>query len=84
MVTVVQPILSEKETEALKRILNYLAGEERGYAELSAEERPNHIFHSVLVLRSSGLFSRELFDVGATCSTPGALAAMERANQEPW
>jgi len=84
MVTVVQPLLSEKETEALARILEYLADEMMDYAALEPEERSKHIFHFVLVLRASGLFRRELFKIGATGFTPGALAAMERANQEPW
>jgi hypothetical protein len=84
MVTVVQPLFSEKEMEALARILEYLADEKKDYAALGPEERSEHIYHSVLVLRASGLFSRELFDGGKTCSTPGAVAAMERAEQQPW
>jgi len=83
MVTVIQPLLSDADMEALSRIIDYLADEKAEYAALSPEERPQHIFRSVLILRASGLVSRALFDGGRTCSTPGAMAALERANQEP-
>jgi hypothetical protein len=46
MVRITQPLLSEKETEALSRMLDYLADEEKGYADLPPDQRDGHIFRS--------------------------------------
>jgi len=83
MSTVIQPVLTEAEREALQRILDYLADEEDSYAATSVEERPNHIFRSVLVLRASGLVTPKTLSSLRTCSTPGALAAIADSLQEP-
>ena len=81
---IIQPVLNENEVKALNRILEYLGGEEADYAELFADERPPHIFHSVLALRASGLAGPALFETGQLRITPGAATAISRANQEAW
>ncbi len=82
MVTIVQPLFSEEEFTAIRRMLDYLGAESDNYAVLSPEERKDHIFHSVLVLRASGWFNKTLFDTGRIVCTEGATAAMERCYQE--
>ena len=72
MVTIVKTLFSTEAEEALKRLLEHVAKEEKEYALLSPIERKNHIFHSVLILRSSGLCESTVFEGGKIYSTPGA------------
>lgn len=82
MVTIVRTRLSTEEEQALKRVLEHVAKEEKEYALLSPIERKNHIFHSVLILRSSGL-CETVFEGGKIYSTPGAVRALAEAEQLP-
>ena len=72
MVTIVKTLFSTEAEEALKRLLEHVAKEEKEYALLSPIERKNHIFHSVLILRSSGLCESTVFEGGKIYSPPGA------------
>lgn len=81
MVRVIQPLLSEIEQAALNRVLEYLADEAKEYSALSTAERRGHIYESVLTLRTAALLHRPLFELGITLSTPGALAALNTAEQ---
>jgi hypothetical protein len=83
MTTLIQPLLEEKEMEAIRRILDYLGDEEESYAATPPAERKNHIYRSVLVLRASGLITSDTLSSLQTCSTPGAIAAMADSMQEP-
>jgi hypothetical protein len=83
MVTIVQPLLNDNETEALHRILKYLADEDSDYVALTAEDRPKHIFHSVLCLRACGFLFPHAFSSVKTSWTPGASDVFQRAGQEP-
>lgn len=81
MVRVIQPLLSEEEEAALNRVLEYLADEVKEYKSLSPEERKNHIYRDVLTLRAAYPFSRPLFELGNTVSTPGAVSAIAEAGE---
>jgi hypothetical protein len=81
MVRIIQPLLSEAEQEALNRVLEYLADEAKEYRALAPAERRNHIYESVLTLRTAALLHRPLFELGRTLSTPGALAALNTAKE---
>ncbi len=80
---VIQPQFTEKELEALRRILEYLDDEEESYAATPPAERGNHIYRCVLLLRASGLITPASLGSVKTCFTPGALAAMADSMQEP-
>lgn len=82
MVKKVQPILSKEELTALNRIMDYLSTKSKDYIRLSPEERQGHIFHSVLVLRSSAWFNKTLFDTGQIICTEDATAALKSSYQE--
>jgi hypothetical protein len=83
MVRIIQPILSANETDALTRLLNFVDSERADYINMPPERRHDHIFRYVLFLRASGLVNGDAFRSDQVCSTPGALAALERTKQEP-
>lgn len=81
MVRIIQPLLSEAEQAALNQVLEYMADEAKEYRSLPPAERRNHIYAAVLTLRTAALLHRPLFELGRTLSTPGALAALNSAEE---
>ena len=84
MVTVIQPLLNEEETAALLAVVDYLQDERADYAALPPKERSSHIYHSVLTLRSCGLFFPRVVEACQSVITPGAQEAIDSANQQAW
>ena len=80
MVTVIQPLISETQENALTTVLQHFSAEKESFLALGPDVRSGHIYQAVLTLR--GLLP-ELFPLGRRVFTPGAEEAMNDAGQEP-
>jgi hypothetical protein len=83
MVTVIQPIMTKEEEDAIKRVLEYLASERDDYLSASYLERERHVFNDALILRRM-IRSEQMVDLGRYICTPGAKEAMEAAGQQAY